>query len=263
MNIENVVKIVDHSVYGNLVSGIMYVIFTLLFIFTLKHPNSNKTRMTIIYQITYFFLAAMFLVFTVEHKFKYNFDGSPVTLKMLLLFGCFFLLYLSTGLSWTKTYYEDKGASGQETAKNIQYTNGIFTILIGLLFAIPALTSNWIDETPWFIFGIGYALLGCTELYFSANPKANRYLYLIPFLVLNISFIAFVLKIALHYNNLITALRDSVMALICGQIITVLLKEIVSKENERKIINWMHFFILFTFSIVHITIFRLNPDRFK
>jgi len=268
-NSANLVKIADHSVYGNLVSGIIYSIFTLLFLTKLTYRKSDKKDMDITYQITYLILAAMFLVFMIEHIFKYSFDGSSGTLKKLLLFGCLFLVHLNTGISWIKTYYKDKRGSDANTAKNIEYINGVFTLFIGLLFATPALvriftnSSNLIEEIPWIIFGIGYTLLGCIKLYFYANPAATTHLYMIPFLVLNIAFISFVIKIALNYTTLIAALRDCIMALICAQILTVLLKELLSKENERKTIHWIHFFLLFTFSIVHITIFRLNPDRPK
>ena len=268
-NTANIVKIADHSVYGNLISGIMYSIFTLVFFNKLTYSKSDKNDMDITYEITYFLLAAMFLVFIIEYIFKYRFDHSSTTLKQLLLFGCLFLVHLNTGLSWIKTYYEDIGGSYENSAKNIEYINGAFTLFIGLLFAAPSLlriltnSANLIEELPWIIFGIGYTLLGCIKLYFSRNPNANPYLYMIPFLVLNIAFIAFVIKIALNYTTTIAALRDSIMALICAQILTVLLKELVSKENERKSIHWIHFALLFTFSVVHITIFKLNPDRFK
>ena len=269
MSTTNLVKIADHSVYGNLVSGIIYSIFTLLFLSKLTYRKSDKKDMDITYQITYFLLAAMFLVFIIEYIFKYRFDHSPTTLKQLLLFGCLFLVHLNTGLSWIKTYYEDIGGSYENSAKNIEYINGAFTLFIGLLFAAPSLlriltnSANLIEELPWIIFGIGYTLLGTIKLYFFANPTANPYLYLIPFLVLNIALIAFVIKIALNYSTLIGALRDSVMALICAQIITVLLKELLSKDKERKSIHWIHFVLLFTFSVVHISIFTLNPDRSK
>jgi hypothetical protein len=268
-NTTNIVKTADHSVYGNLVSGIMYIIFTAVFFNRLTYGKSDKNDMDITYEITYFILAAMFLVFMVEHIFKYNFDGSPDTLKKLIIFGCLFLVHLNTGLSWIKTYYEDKSASDKSTAKNIQYTNGILTLLIGVLFIAPALLNifisqtNLIQEIPLTIFGIGYILLGYIKLYFYANPNANRYLYMIPFIVLSISLITFILKIAINYNNPFLALRDCVMALICGQILTVLLKEILSKDNERKSIHWIHFTLLFMLSIVHISIFSLNPDRPK
>ena len=268
-NTANIVKIADHSVYGNLVSGIMYIIFTLVFFNRLTYRKSDKNDMDITYEITYFILAAMFLVFTVEHIFKYNFDGSPDTLKKLIIFGSLFLVHLNTGLSWIKTYYEDKSKSDANTAKNIQYTNAVLTLLIGLLFTTPALLNifisqtNFIQEIPLTIFGIGYILLGCIKLYFFANPNANRYLYMIPFIVLSISLISFILKIAINYTNPISALRDCVMALICGQILTVLLKEILSKDNERKSIHWIHFSLLFTLSLVHISIFKLNPERYK
>ena len=268
-NTANIIKIADHSVYGNLVSGIMYIIFTLVFFNRLTYRKYDKNDMDITYEITYFILAAMFLVFTVEHIFKYNFDGSSETLKKLIIFGCLFLVHLNTGLSWIKTYYEDKGGSYANTATNIQYTNGVFTLLIGLLFTTPGLLNifvsqaNLIQEIPLIIFGIGYMVLGCIKLYFSANPNANRYLYMIPFIVLSISLVSFILKISINYTNPIAALRDCVMALICGQILTVLLKEILSKDNERKSIHWIHFSLLFTLSLVHISIFKLNPDRSK
>ena len=268
-NTANILKIADHSVYGNLVSGIMYIIFTLVFFNRLTYRKSDKNDMDITYEITYFILAAMFLVFTVEYIFKYNFDGSPDTLKKLIIFGSLFLVHLNTGLSWIKTYYEDKSNSDANTAKNIQYTNAVLTLLIGLLFTTPALLNifisqtNFIQEIPLTIFGIGYILLGCIKLYFFANPNANRYLYMIPFIVLSISLISFILKIAINYTTPISALRDCVMALICGQILTVLLKEILSKDNERKSIHWIHFSLLFTLSLVHISIFKLNPDRSK
>jgi len=268
-NTANIVKIADHSVYGNLVSGIIYSIFTLLFFSKLRYHKSDKKDMDITYQITYFILAAMFLVFTIEYIFKYRVDHSSATLKQLLLFVCLCLVHLNTGLSWIKTYYEDIGGSYENSAKNIQYVNGAFSLFIGLLFAAPSLlriltnSTRLIEEVPWIIFGIGYTLLGCIKIYFSANPTANRYLYLIPFLVLNIAFIAFILKMAINYTTPIAALRDSIMVLICAQIITVLLKELLSKENERKSIHWIHFALLFTFSVVHISIFNLNPDRFK
>ena len=73
-NTANIIKIADHSVYGNLVSGIMYIIFTLVFFNRLTYRKYDKNDMDITYEITYFILAAMFLVFTVEHIFKYNFD---------------------------------------------------------------------------------------------------------------------------------------------------------------------------------------------
>ena len=137
------------------------------------------------------------------------------------------------------------------------------------MFTAPALLNilisqtNFLQEIPLTIFGIGYILLGCVKLYFYANPTANRYLYMIPFIVLSISLVSFIIKMAINYTNPITALRDCVMALICGQILTVLLKEILSKDNERKSIHWIHFSLLFTLSLVHISIFKLNPDRSK
>ena len=76
MSTTNLVKIVDHSVYGNLVSGIIYSIFTLLFLSKLTYRKSDKKDMDITYQITYFLLAAMFLVFIIEYIFKYRFDHS-------------------------------------------------------------------------------------------------------------------------------------------------------------------------------------------
>jgi hypothetical protein len=268
-NNANIVKIADHSVYGNLVSGIMYIIFTLVFFNRLIYRKSDKNDMDITYEITYFILAAMFLVFMVEHIFKYNFDGSSDTLKKLIIFGCLFLVHLNTGLSWIKTYYEDKSSSDDNTAKNIQYTNGVLTLLIGVLFIVPALLNlfisqtNLIQEIPLTIFGIGYIILGCIKLHFYANPNANRYLYMIPFIVLSISLVTFIIKIAINYNNRFSGLRDCVMALICGQILTVLLKDVLSKDNERKPIHWIHFTLLFMLSIVHISIFILNPDRPK
>jgi hypothetical protein len=268
-NTANILKIADHSVYGNLVSGIMYMLFASVFFNRLMYRKSDKNDMDITYEITYFILAAMFLVFMIEHIFKYNFDGSPDTLKKLIIFGCLFLVHLNTGLSWIKTYYEDKSSSDANTAKNIQYTNGILTLLIGLLFTAPALLnifitqSNLIQEIPLTIFGIGYMILGCVKLYFYANPNANRYLYMIPFILLSISLMTFIIKIAINYTNPFAALRDCVMALICGQILTVLLKEILSKDNERKTIHWIHFTLLFMLSLVHISIFKLNPNRAK
>jgi hypothetical protein len=261
-NTANIVKIADHSVYGNLVSGIMYSIFTLVFFNKLTYSKSDKNDMDITYEITYFLLAAMFLVFTVEYIFKYNVDRSPITLKKLIIFGCLFLVHLNTGLSWIKTYYEDNGSSHADTSKNIQYTNGVLTLLIGLLFITPVLTqTNFIEEVPLTIFGIGYMLLGCIKLYFYKNPNSNRYLYIIPFVVLGISLLTFILKIAMNYSNPIAALRDCVMALICSQILIVLLKEILSKDSDRKTIHWIHFGLLFALSLVHISIFKLNRER--
>jgi hypothetical protein len=274
-NLNKAIKINDYSFYSNLILSIVFLIFSILVIVTITYTNSDKIAMNITYQATYFILATMFLFFTIQYIFKYNYDNdsSPLTFKTLLTFATLFLVYLNTGLTHTKKYHTDKGPNSADTATNIQYTNGVFALLIGLLYASPAVymfiyflySKEWIGYIHWLFFGIAYTMLGGIYINFAGNPKANKNLYIIPIILYSISLVLFIIKMVTNYNDAdrITTLRDSIYILMCTQIIINLLKNIVKSDTGNKVINWLESFILLTFSAVNISIFKLNPARAK
>lgn len=264
----------DSSVYGNMVSGIVYIVFTILLIVTITYPNANKNALTIVYQISNYILALMFLIFTIQQFLKYRKEQSNFTLKMLLLFGSLFLVYLNTGLTWTKQYYMIN--NNKDKAKNIEYANGIFTIIIGIFFMLPAMynmrdRTTWSEQAPWLLFGISFIILGSINIYFSFNQDANLKLYYIPVVALGVSAFTFILKMYSNYINpavnpgpAITTLRDSIMVLICVQVIIGLLKNAtidIVNETKTKTLDWFNVILLLIFSSVNLFIYKINPAR--
>jgi len=264
----------DSIVYGNMVSGIVYIVFTILLIVTITYPNANKNALTIVYQISNYILALMFLIFTIQQFLKYRKEQSNFTLKMLLLFGSLFLVYLNTGLTWTKQYYMIN--NNKDKAKNIEYANGIFTIIIGIFFMLPAMYNMrdrtiWSEQAPWLLFGISFIILGSINIYFSFNQDANLKLYYIPVVALGVSAFTFILKMYSNYINpavnpgpAITTLRDSIMVLICVQVIIGLLKNAtidIVNETKTKTLDWFNVILLLIFSSVNLFIYKINPAR--